>query len=124
MPAPPLNLDASKGKSTSKIKLSWDSVSGASRYKIYRGENENNVSLIKTVYGNLTSFDDSISSKDQGTEFYYKVTAVNSLGIESAFSKSNMGYSLVEGAPAVSEKVEVADGFGTSLSELKIKNIK
>ena len=32
-----------------------------------------------------------------------------------------MGYSLVEGAPAVSEKVEVADGFGTSLSELKIK---
>lgn len=119
--APPLNLNASKGKSTSKIKLSWDSVSGASRYKIYRGENENNVSLIKTVYGNLTSFDDSIPSKDQGTEFYYKVTAVNSLGIESAFSKSNMGYSLVEGAPAVSEKVEVADGFGTSLSELKIK---
>jgi fibronectin type 3 domain-containing protein len=57
------------------IKLSWDKISGASGYEIYRSTSSGDSgSLINTVkYGSVTSYLDSVASDT--TEYYYKVRA-------------------------------------------------
>jgi len=119
--APPSSVEAAKGKSTSEIKLTWNSVEGASKYAIYRGETADSVIYLTNVYGNVNSYVNTVSAKDQGTEFYYKVVAINKEGNSSAQSSEAMGYTLKEGAPGISSKVEVVDGFASSKSQLSIK---
>lgn len=121
--APPQNIVAWKGKSTSEIQVSWKaSSSNTNSYKIYRGEKEDGTSmeLIKTISASSTTYSDEISSSNQGIEFYYKIVAVNGNGTESARSSIAMGYSLKEGSPAAPDNVKVVDGFGTSKKNLTI----
>lgn len=121
--APPQNLTAWKGKSTSEIQVSWQASSeNTLKYEIYRGLNEDGSSMEKvdTVSASSTSYIHEISSSNQGVEFYYKVVAVNENGEESAKSSIAMGYSLTEGSPASPDNVKVVDGFGTSTKSLTI----
>lgn len=121
--APPQNLTAWKGKSTSEIQVFWQASSeNTLSYEIYRGLNEDGSSmeLVDTVSASSTSYIHEISSSNQGVEFYYKVVALNENGEESAKSSIAMGYSLTEGSPSSPDNVKVVDGFGTSTKSLTI----
>ena len=106
----PSNVQADKGKSTDTIKITWDEVETASSYVIYRGENEDGTGMEEIGETSNTYFENSISEKQQGVEYYYKVCANHSSGNSSVFSALAMGYSLIEGAPSSPETVEVTDG--------------
>jgi hypothetical protein len=80
-PAAPTGLSVA-GTTSSSISLSWNSVSGASNYYVYRstsasGEYENVGTVSYTSYTDI--------DLDAG-EYYYKVSAVNSSGEEGSSS--------------------------------------
>jgi len=82
VPSTPTGLTAT-GTTTSSISLSWNAVSGATSYKVYRS-----TSLTGTysqIASGLTSTTYTDSGLTPGITYYYKVTAVNSAG-ESGFS--------------------------------------
>ena len=72
-----------------KPMLTWNAVSGATSYKVYRATSQNGTySLLGTV--TATSYTNT-GAKD-GVTYYYKVKAVNSAG-ESAYSNTVSGQS-------------------------------
>ena len=66
--------------STGKIKLSWNAVSGAEKYKVYRSTSKSGTyKLLATVTGtSLTN-----TSTVAGTKYYYYVVAVDAAGEKS-----------------------------------------
>lgn len=121
LPAPS-GLVAWKGKSTTEIRITWKPVKNAKYYKIYRGVNSNgtNMEHIDTVLGSQTSYYNTVTEKEQGTEFYYKICAQVSGGGDSAFSGLALGYSLKAGAPDTPEGLLVTDGLALSTSSLTL----
>lgn len=119
----PSNVEADKGKSTDSVNVGWTAVDGAAKYRIFRGEKENDSDsvFLGEVLGNETSYENKMLPVEQGVDFYYKVYAVNANGELSPASALAMGYSLVEGAPAAPGNVRVEDGLGTSKSSVKVK---
>ena len=114
----PCNVNASKGKSKETITLTWDKVTNARYYRVYRDTREDFTSYAFIEQINATNTDTitknlSVSSSDQGTEFYYKVKAVTSAGQESAFSSITMGYALKAGAPVTPGDLQVVNGYAT-----------
>ena len=93
-----------------KPMLTWNAVSGATSYKVYRATSQNGTySLLGTV--TTTSYINT-GAKD-GVTYYYKVKAVNSAG-ESAYSNTvsgkttvttlTMGHSSTSGKPQLTWK--------------------
>lgn len=121
LPAPD-GLEAWKGKSTTEIKLTWNAVANARYYKIYRGVNSNgtNMEQIDSVLGNTTTYINTMIESEQGTEFYYKVSAQLSTGVESAFSSLALGYSLKPGAPEMPTGVKTVDSLAQSVSSIQV----
>src|SRR6185312_11111374 len=78
-PAAPTGLTA--GANNNSVHLSWtapqDGGSPITNYKIYRGTSAGGETLLTTV-GNVTSYDDNTAAN--GTKYYYRVSAVNSIG--------------------------------------------
>jgi len=116
----PTNVEAEKGKSTTKITVTWNPVKEAVRYSIYRGETPTSLEIIATVYGNTCFYENQISVLEQGKEFYYKVAAINHTQNQSCLSSEAIGYSLAEGAPGIAGNVRVIEGKATSISQLEI----
>jgi fibronectin type 3 domain-containing protein len=87
-PSPPANVQASDGTYTDKVYITWNSVSGATSYNVYRATSSSGT---KTKLGSTTSTSYSDTSATPGTTYYYWVTAVNSAG-ESGYSSYNTGY--------------------------------
>jgi hypothetical protein len=86
VPQPPTNLTAT-AVSSSQINLNWTAPSNnggspITHYVIYRGSFFGGETLLSTI-GNVTSYSDTTVSGSQS--YFYKVTAVNSIG-ESAQS--------------------------------------
>lgn len=76
----PTNVNATKDGS--RVKVSWNSVSGASYYKVYRSSSSSgSYSLLSGNVSNTYYYDNSPLSDN-----YYKVKAVNSSGTESDYS--------------------------------------
>jgi len=84
----PTEVKATLSKYADRIRITWNSVYGASGYKLYRSTKESGgtYSEISSVSG--TSYDDY--SVTPYTRYYYKVIAYNSL-TESLFSSSDFG---------------------------------
>jgi len=80
-PASPTNLTALEGESN--VDLTWDSVSGAVNYLVYR-------SLVSgggyAQIGASASSNYSDAAVTNGVQYYYVVKAVNAAGLESDFS--------------------------------------
>ena len=79
-PGAPQNLNAVAGDK--KVTLTWqppsnNGGSAITNYKIYRGTSSGGESYLTTV-GNVTSYEDT--SVTNGVTYYYKVSAVNSVG--------------------------------------------
>lgn len=76
LPAPTVTISAVAA--TGKNKLSWDTIEGASGYRIYRSTSKSSgfkaIKLIKD--NNVTSYTDT--SAVAGTKYYYKVVATHS----------------------------------------------
>ena len=87
-PAAPV-VKIGNSATSGKPMLTWNAVSGATSYKVYRATSQNGTySLLGTV--TTTSYINT-GAKD-GVTYYYKVKAVNSAG-ESAFSNTVSGQS-------------------------------
>jgi hypothetical protein len=88
-PPVPANVQASDGDYTDKVRVTWNSSSGASDYEVYRATSATGT---KSLLSNpsVTSFDDT--SAAVGTTYYYWVKACNSWGC-SDFSTHDTGYS-------------------------------
>ena len=82
-PSTPTGLSAYA--SSSCIELSWNSVSGADSYYIYRGTSSYNCSYYDDTYS--TSYRDCNVS--EGKTYYYKVSAKNSAGESSQSSSAS-----------------------------------
>ncbi len=88
----------------------WDGGSAVTGYNVYRGTSSGSETLLTQV-GNVTSYTDSTATN--GTTYYYKVSAVNSVG-EGAQSSE---LSALPGTLSVVASDQfgrsVASGFGT-----------
>ena len=81
------------GNSTTSGKpmLTWNAVSGATSYKVYRATSQNGT---YSLLGTVTATSYTNTGAKAGTTYYYKVKAVNSAG-ESAFSNVVSGKTTV-----------------------------
>ncbi|NQX57516.1 fibronectin type III domain-containing protein [Paenibacillus qinlingensis] len=76
IPSTPLNLAATAGNS--QVFLSWDSVQGATSYKVKRSLTQNgSYSLISSANSGTSYTDNSVTN---GVKYFYVVSAFNSLG--------------------------------------------
>ncbi|MDR0706714.1 MAG: fibronectin type III domain-containing protein [Treponema sp.] len=90
----PANVTA-VAQSTSGILVSWDSVSGAASYKVYRGGSADGE---YTLAGSPTEPAYTDTELSMGTTYYYKVSAVTSGG-EGPLSSAVSTATSVPGAP-------------------------
>jgi fibronectin type 3 domain-containing protein len=99
-PGAPTNLSATRGNG--QVALTWSAPasnggSAITAYKLYRGTATNTETLIQTL-GNVTSYTDP--GLANGTTYYYKVTAVNTVGESALSTESSATPATVPGAPA------------------------
>ena len=93
-----------------KPMLTWNTVSGATSYKVYRATSQNGT---YSLLGTVTATSYTNTGAKAGTTYYYKVKAVNSAG-ESAYSNVvsgratvttlTMGHSSTSGKPQLTWK--------------------
>ena len=96
--------------SSGKPMLTWNAVSGATSYKVYRATSQNGT---YSLLGTVTATSYTNTGAKAGTTYYYKVKAVNSAG-ESAYSNIvsgratvttlTMGHSASSGKPQLTWK--------------------
>ena len=96
--------------SSGKPMLTWNAVSGATSYKVYRATSQNGT---YSLLGTVTATSYTNTGAKAGVTYYYKVKAVNSAG-ESAFSNVvsgkttvttlTMGHSATSGKPQLTWK--------------------
>lgn len=101
VPAEPQNVSASDGTFPAKVVVTWDAVSNATRYSVYR--NSSNVVMTATdISGDITTavFEDTAAVQD--STYYYWVKAGNAAGW-SIFSQPDYGF--------VTPSVLAYDGF-------------
>ena len=103
-PAAPV-VKIGNSASSGKPMLTWNAVSGATSYKVYRATSQNGT---YSLLGTVTATSYTNTGAKAGTTYYYKVKAVNSAG-ESAYSNVvsgratvttlTMGHSSTSGKP-------------------------
>ncbi|MER2622694.1 MAG: PASTA domain-containing protein, partial [Accumulibacter sp.] len=88
IPIPPTGVSASDGTFFDRVRVTWNSVSGATYYEVYKSALANSLG---TLLGQSTgtSFDDT--NIYAGLSMYYSVKACNSTGC-SDFSNFDLGY--------------------------------
>ena len=87
-PAAPV-VKIGNSASSGKPMLTWNAVSGATSYKVYRATSQNGT---YSLLGTVTATSYTNTGAKAGVTYYYKVKAVNSAG-ESAFSNIVSGQS-------------------------------
>ena len=108
-PAAPV-VKIGNSASSGKPMLTWNAVSGATSYKVYRATSQKGT---YSLLGTVTATSYTNTGAKAGTTYYYKVKAVNSAG-ESAFSNVvsgkttvttlTMGHSASSGKPQLTWK--------------------
>ena len=105
-PATPTGLQASDGTSGEFVQLTWNAVSGATGYQVYRASSPTGG---KTQLGSPTtnSFNDTTATP--GVTYYYWVKAVNNLSA-SDFSSPDSGWRSTPPPPAAPTGLQASDG--------------
>lgn len=119
--APVPVIQATLGEFTDRIILSWEKSAGAKSYEIFRSLNSDGSSAVPVgnVSSNETSFTNTISTTEQGKEFYYTVKTITSSNT-SVSSAIALGYTLQEGAPPKIANVQVTNGRGNDPKKISI----
>ena len=102
--ATPAGLDASDGTHSDRIALSYQVVTGATAYELYRSTSANSASSALIGSSATTTFDDY--SAETATTYYYWVRAVNDVS-SSSFSAMEQG-ERAETAPTAARLVDQA----------------
>ncbi len=89
-PAAPV-VKLGNSATSGKPMLTWNAVSGATSYKVYRATSQNGT---YSLLGTVTATSYTNTGAKAGTTYYYKVKAVNSAG-ESAYSNIVSGRATV-----------------------------
>lgn len=121
---PPSGTKATAGESEKYIEVTWTKSLGASRYEIYRSENEDgtNSTKVGTVTSDMAKYKDENVSSYSGKDLFYTVRAISSETKEtSVASPVALGYTLVPGAPSAASGVEVTKGRGDNKDSITIK---
>ena len=108
-PAAPV-VKLGNSAASGKPMLTWNAVSGATSYKVYRATSQNGT---YSLLGTVTATSYTNTGAKAGVTYYYKVKAVNSAG-ESAYSNTvsgratvttlTMGHSATSGKPQLTWK--------------------
>ena len=69
----PTNVTASDGTYSDKVSVSWDAVTGADKYLVYRSENDTGPYTLQTDSLTTTSYEDT--SATPGVTYWYKIQA-------------------------------------------------
>jgi fibronectin type 3 domain-containing protein len=85
----PSNVTAT-AQSDGTVDLSWDGVSAAAEYNVYRSTSPINDASGSAYSAGIasTSYTDSDKNTSDGTTYYYYVTGVSDDGVESSLSSS------------------------------------
>ena len=108
----PTGVSASDGTYTDKVRVTWNSSSGATGYEVWRHTSNSSGSATKIGDPTSTSYDDTTAVA--GTTYYYWVKAVDSENTKSAFSSSNSGYRQIA-PPVPPTGVSATDGGSCSV---------
>ena len=92
--------------STGKPKLTWNAVSGAVKYEVYRSTRQNSG---YSLLGTTTSTSYVNTGASTGTTYYYRVKAVNRDGMASAYSNIVSGKATLP-APVLNIGLSVSSG--------------
>lgn len=116
-PAAPSGVTASDGTYSDLVRISWNAVSGASGYDVFRSTSNsaNTATLIFSTASGTSSGDDT--KVTPGTTYYYWVKSKvvsGSTAVTSAFSGSDSGYASVPIPPAPTQ-VAASDGTYANL---------
>jgi|GEM_PF-1447499 len=109
--SPPTNVVASDGTSTSGVDITWDAVSSANSYAVYRATSQSGSKSTVRSWSSTRSYTDT--SATPGEIYYYFVKARDGSN-ESDFSQPDTGYRALE-APS---NVDASDGTNTSRVEI------
>ena len=96
-PPAPTGVSASDGTYTDKVRVTWNSDSGATSYTVYRATSSGGT---KTSLGSTSSTTYDDTSASVGTTYYYWVKASNSYGT-SGFSAYDTGFSQGNRSPTL-----------------------
>jgi len=90
-PRAPTGLSASDGTFTDKVRITWNSVSEADQYRVYRCSSSSSTSSCsgRSAWQSERTYDDT--SATAGTDYWYRVKARNDGG-ESSLSSANSGF--------------------------------
>ena len=89
--SPPTGVSATDGTYTDKVRILWNSVSGASYYHVYRATSSGGSKTPIGSWQSSTSYDDTSATPGK-TYYYFVKAAINSSGYrESDYSSYNQG---------------------------------
>jgi len=86
---PPTGVSASDGTYTDRVRVTWNSVSGISWYRVYRAASAGATKVPQGSWQTGTTYNDTSASV--GQTYYYWVKAKNDWG-ESGYSSYNTGW--------------------------------
>ncbi|MCX4989577.1 MULTISPECIES: PA14 domain-containing protein [unclassified Streptomyces] len=113
-PAVPTGLTVTDSSDKGGLRTGWSAVAGASSYRVYRAAAENG-SFSRIGSTGEVSYRDSTA--EQGTTYYYRVTAVDAAGNESPRSGAVSGRRRDDTPPsAVTGLTATPTGYGFELN--------
>lgn len=115
----PTGVNATDGTYTDKVKISWNSVSGASYYKVYRATSESGTKTAITSWqSNRYYYDYDVTP---GTHYFYFVKAATSSSGDNAspYSDYDEGWATPENTPPSETPVSAPTGLKASDGEFK-----
>lgn len=91
--SPPGGVSATDGTSMDRTTITWNAVTGAGRYQVYRNTSDESATAVSLAgWGTATSYSDSGAEPGQ-TYYYWVKAAVDSSGTRaSGFSASDAGF--------------------------------
>jgi fibronectin type 3 domain-containing protein len=107
----PLDVTATDGTQIEKITITWDTVDGATYYRVSRSTSQDSGYSVISGDETLTSYEDTTATP--GTDYYYKVQAFNALQ-SSVLSDYSLGMAML----AAPEDVTATDGTHTDRTDI------
>ena len=117
---PPTNVSASKGTFTDRVRITWNIVSGADRYYVYRASTLNGSYSALSGFSVGNSRDDLLAAA--GQTFYYRVRAFAAGEGFSSYSATDSGYMSqpTDSSPPILAINSPADNQSVSTNQLSV----